>query len=413
MKILYVEPIADSFGHEGEYTAKLCQSLSRIGHEVILCTNRFFWQKYLQIPPGFRVIEVGGGRLALQKYLQLRHQWPIVFWYAFLRNSGRVLWHALMLMKSEMIDIVYVIDTDRVVMTILLRLWSLWHGSPVPIVLEIHAANFEVRQYHAGPARKLWKLMQVVLLRRVLGKEIRAIHALGEYHVGALRQQLSLDDRAIRVVAVTEGTEVREDACDKIMARSKLGLPSEPEFLVLMFGTIRKDKGVELALQAISRIQTQEVKFVLVGSLLEYSTAELEDRIVAECIKDSVICRFAYVTEEDMFLYFSAADAVVFPYRSFYQGGVGPLRKACAAGKLIIASEVADMGRIVKVNRMGLTFTPDDVDSMAEQLRKVLEMSAEERAQYEENARNFAYKNTWDSMAREITALFDEVIRGA
>jgi glycosyltransferase involved in cell wall biosynthesis len=413
MKILYVEPIADSFGHEGEYAAKLCQSLFHAGHEVILCTNRFHWEKYLQIPPGFRVIEVGGGSLALEKYLELRNQWPIVFWYAFLRNSGRVLLHALKLMKKEMVDIVYIIDTDRVVMAVLLRLWSLLIGYPAPIVLEIHAANFDVPQYNGGHARKLWKLVQVVLLKRVLGKEIKAIHALGEYHVRALTEQLSLDLRAIRVVAITEGTEVREDACDKLAARSKLGLPSEPAFLILMFGTIRKDKGVELALQALSRVQAQGAKLILVGSPLEYSATELEDRIVGERAKDSVICRFAYVSEDDMFLYFCAADAVVLPYRYFYQGGVGPLRKACAAGKLLIASEVADMGRIVKVNRMGLTFKPDDLDSLAEQLRKALGMSTEERALYEENARSFARRNTWHSMASQLATLFGEVIGGA
>lgn len=128
-------------------------------------------------------------------------------------------------------------------------------------------------------------------------------------------------------------------------ARRRLGLPSDIPIL-LFFGIIREYKGLKDILAAMPEIRARLEKAVLLvaGEFWEDKQPYLE-MIERLGIGDSVIIEDRYIPNEEVGLYFSAADALVAPYRKVT--GSGAVEMARGFGLPVIAAwEEAAQGTI-------------------------------------------------------------------
>lgn len=108
---------------------------------------------------------------------------------------------------------------------------------------------------------------------------------------------------------------------DKTEARKALKLPEDKK-LVLFFGLIRKYKGLDLLLDAFNELKAHpEIILVIAGEFYEDKQPYL-DLIEKYGIGNQVILHGKFIANEDVKLYFSAADLVALPYRSATQSGV-------------------------------------------------------------------------------------------
>lgn len=112
---------------------------------------------------------------------------------------------------------------------------------------------------------------------------------------------------------------------DKTYARKQLRIP-ENGYIFLFFGFIRKYKGLDLLLDALPLVQKsgQSIYLLIAG---EYYAGEDE---IKQQISDSpsaqmIIQHTHFIKNEEVALYFSAADCVIQPYRNATQSGVTPL----------------------------------------------------------------------------------------
>ena len=112
---------------------------------------------------------------------------------------------------------------------------------------------------------------------------------------------------------------------DKTAARKQLRIP-ENGYIFLFFGFIRKYKGLDLLLDALPLVQKsgQSIYLLIAG---EYYAGEDE---IKQQISDSpsaqmIIQHTHFIKNEEVALYFSAADCVIQPYRNATQSGVTPL----------------------------------------------------------------------------------------
>ncbi len=105
-------------------------------------------------------------------------------------------------------------------------------------------------------------------------------------------------------------------------ARRRLGLPLDVPIL-LFFGIIREYKGLKDVLAAMPEIRAQlgEMVLLVVGEFWEDKQPYLE-MIARLGIADSVIIEDRYIPNEEVGLYFSAADALVAPHRRVTGSGV-------------------------------------------------------------------------------------------
>jgi D-inositol-3-phosphate glycosyltransferase len=108
---------------------------------------------------------------------------------------------------------------------------------------------------------------------------------------------------------------------NKIEARKALVLPTDKQ-LVLFFGLIRNYKGLDMLLDAMNELKSNpNINLVIAGEFYEDKQPYL-DLIKKYGIENQVILHGKFIANEDVKLYFSAADLVALPYRSATQSGV-------------------------------------------------------------------------------------------
>ncbi len=106
-------------------------------------------------------------------------------------------------------------------------------------------------------------------------------------------------------------------------ARKSLGIP-DGVFVFLFFGFIRKYKGLDLLISAFELLKNENVCLVIAG---EYYAGEneIKDQIAHSPAKSKISEHTKFINDDEVGLYFSAANCVVQPYRNATQSGVTPL----------------------------------------------------------------------------------------
>ncbi|MES1220297.1 MAG: glycosyltransferase [Bacteroidota bacterium] len=140
-------------------------------------------------------------------------------------------------------------------------------------------------------------------------------------------------------------------------ARKKLALPvNEP--IVLFFGFIRKYKGLDLLLEAMSdkRIKKAGIKLLVAGEFYE-DAKQYEELIDKLGIRDQLILRTDFIQDSDVKYYLCSADAVIQPYRNATQSGVTPL--AYHFEKPMLVTNVGGLPSLVPNEKAGLVMEPE------------------------------------------------------
>ncbi|MGZ5191499.1 MAG: glycosyltransferase [Flavisolibacter sp.] len=157
------------------------------------------------------------------------------------------------------------------------------------------------------------------------------------------------------------------DVIPKNEARKILGLPQD-EKIILFFGFIRRYKGLDLLLNAMTddRIRKENIKLLIAGEFYE------DEKPYFELIKDhnldeQVILRTHFIPDNEVRNYLCSCDCVVQPYRSATQSGVTPL--AYHFEKPMIVTNVGGLPSLVPQEKSGLVCEPDPEDIASSILR--------------------------------------------
>lgn len=138
----------------------------------------------------------------------------------------------------------------------------------------------------------------------------------------------------------------RSEACNH------LSLNPECRYL-LFFGLIREYKGLDILLEAFSKVSTENLRLIVAGEFYE-SKEKYEPLFNA--LGDRVILHDRFITDEDVKYYFSAADAVVLPYKTATQSGVTQI--AYNFFTPMIVTDVGGLPEIVPDDKVGYVTPP-------------------------------------------------------
>jgi glycosyltransferase involved in cell wall biosynthesis len=148
-------------------------------------------------------------------------------------------------------------------------------------------------------------------------------------------------------------------------ARQQLGLdPDRP--VALFFGFVRAYKGLRFLLEAMPRVLAKMEMHLLVAGEFWDGKGEYQEIIERLGLGNSVTIVDRYVRNEEISIFFSAADVVVLPYVSVTQSAVVQL--AFAFGKPVITTAVGDLPDVVQHQRTGWVVPPADADALADAL---------------------------------------------
>lgn len=145
-------------------------------------------------------------------------------------------------------------------------------------------------------------------------------------------------------------------------ARERLGI-SPDEHVLLFFGFVRRYKGLRHLIKALPEVRAEiPVKLLVVGEFWE-DERPYRDLVRQLGLQDAVQFHSEYVPNEEMPIYFSAADGVVLPYLEATQSGVAQL--AVGFEKPMIATSVGGMPEAIVDGTTGLIVPPGDSKALS------------------------------------------------
>ena len=128
----------------------------------------------------------------------------------------------------------------------------------------------------------------------------------------------------------------------------------------MFFGQIKKVKGLEILLYAMSNIveMFDNVKLIIAGRVWKDDFTNYEILIKKLKLQSHLISHIRYIKNEEVDYYFKASDIVVLPYREIYQSGV--LLMAMSYKKPVIVSNIPGMTELISHGKNGLIFNNRD-----------------------------------------------------
>ena len=182
-------------------------------------------------------------------------------------------------------------------------------------------------------------------------------------------------------------------------ARRRLGLPLNVPVL-LFFGIVREYKGLKDILAALPEVQARlgEVVLLVAGEFWEDKQPYLET-VKRLGIDDSVIIEDRYIPNEEVPLYFSAADMLLAPYRCKTDSGVAQLARGFEMPYVTTST-----GEVCESAQGGVAFVPPgNGDALTRAIVRFIEAGRVDI--YSVNARGQDPTFAWDQLVAAIETI--------
>lgn len=242
----------------------------------------------------------------------------------------------------------------------------------------------------------------------------RILFQLGDHfivHTEPNRQQMKalyhVADSKISVIPHGSLDFHRKRGIRREAVRREMGLSHENR-VVLAFGAIRPYKGLDVAIEAFSKIvrEVPEARLLIAGRLWE-DWAPYSRRIRALNIQPFVITCLEYIPSGEVYRYFEAADLCIFPYRRF-DSQSGAAAAAVSFRKPMIVSNAGGLPDLVADPRC--IVPPGNGDALA---RAVIGCFKDpgRLAQMKAHAERVAEALSWPRIATETEAVYRRLLK--
>jgi glycosyltransferase involved in cell wall biosynthesis len=192
----------------------------------------------------------------------------------------------------------------------------------------------------------------------------------------------------------------------------------EGRFILLTFGLMNRNKGIEFVLEALPEVVERhpEVVYIVLGATHpEVKKREGEEyrlwlkRRVAELgLEDYVIFYDRYVDFDELCEFIGACDVYITPYQSKEQIVSGTLSYAVGTGKAIISTPYFYAEELLADGR-GKLVEFGNVKKLSETLIKLIENEAL-RHRMRKKAYKFGRQMTWQNIGKAYAELFEKII---
>jgi len=227
-----------------------------------------------------------------------------------------------------------------------------------------------------------------------------------EYMVSHVKWAFGLPEDKLVMVPNGVDTHVYEDVekQDLKSFRIKFALPEEK--IVLFVGRLVYEKGAHVLINAIPKVLGKiDAKFVIVGS--GYMKEQLSNIVRSMGLEHKVLFT-GFVEDETLLKLQKCADVSVVP-SLFEPFGIVAL-EAMAAKSPVVVSDTGGLSEIVEHDSTGVKVYPNNPDSLAWGITKVL-LDENYRNRIRENAyKKVQEKYDWDKIAQQTKRIYEAVL---
>jgi len=404
IRVLYVCPWAHWAGHPPYTAIKESAALVKAGAQVFLCTFRGIrGQKEPQIIPHRTVVSSWiGSLLGVLANLLLSLKINPMKGLAWFLEQFSTLFLAVKLRKTFKYDVIYLCDGDPFIFTpfllgLVFRHYR-WAVALAGIKALMSPSSLSHKLFYKLINAPVWK----PIYRSSLAKNQFTFVCPNKYVKDYFETNFLDGILSGRVSVIPLGVEQTASIAPQKEARRFLGLP-EDKVIFLNFGSLHLGKDIETVLAAISDIP--DVLLIHAGAVtvrMPLTTPqELLDLVQHYGVQNRVIIKDYYIPEEEKQYYFGAADATILSYKRDTLQTTSMLWEAAKFRSPTIASDVGELGELVKRYKVGLVFEAENATSLKRALSHFLSSSQSEKETMMSNYEKFGDEFSLDEWAQK------------
>ena len=377
-------------GDDPNYAFPLATALAKIGIEVDFIGNDGMQQPEIDNNPKINYLNLRGD----QSENAPGHQkvWRILRYYSrilkYTYSSDSKIFHLLWLNKF--------IYLDRTLINLFYKAFG------KKIVFTAHNINERARDGNDSFLNRFSLRIHYNLVNEII------VHT--EKMKEELKIRFGITDKKIIVIPFGLNFFIKRSGISTSDARKKLDLPAN-EKLILFFGRIARYKGLDILVRALPELINRKLNFKLViaGKInidAHDYWQQIQSEIDGQNLRDFIEPRIEYIPDDDIELFFNAADVLILPYRHIFQSG--PLFMSYYFGLPVIASNVGSFNQEIISKKNGLIFEVENPKSLSgrivtyfeSRMYKNLPDTRKEIIQHAES------KYSWDTNAQRISQLY-------
>lgn len=185
-------------------------------------------------------------------------------------------------------------------------------------------------------------------------------------------------------------------------AKTKLGLDPKKRTL-LFFGLVRSYKGLDLLLEAFKYLPADYE--LLVAGEVYGDEAPYRQQVAGHKVEARTHLHLRYIDDQEVPLFYSAADLNVLPYRSATQSGI--LAVALHFEVPVVATDTGGLREVVEQADIGLIAPAAEPEAIAGTIQQFFRDKAPEGMAA--NIRTYKDSHSWKEMARQIETFTAEL----
>ncbi|MFX1494804.1 MAG: glycosyltransferase family 4 protein, partial [Promethearchaeota archaeon] len=188
--------------------------------------------------------------------------------------------------------------------------------------------------------------------------------------------------------------------------KKKLGL--ENYDVILYVGRIAKGKGVDKLIKILNLIhkKSKRVKLVIIGGNAGY--LHVVNELIQKYNLSKHVLYLGYIPKENLPIYYSMADLVVYPSRQEIFGLV--LCEAMACGKAVIGSNIMGPSEIIIDGETGYTSDFNNIEDLCEKIIRLLDDKILLNQMGKKGLARVKRKFTWKKAAESHYELYKKVL---
>jgi glycosyltransferase involved in cell wall biosynthesis len=189
--------------------------------------------------------------------------------------------------------------------------------------------------------------------------------------------------------------------------------PPSPCLELLLFGAIRENKGVHLAIEAVQRLHRQgvPVRLTIAGRVLNRSESGYWERCRQSIVSgpEPIQVREEFIPDGELPDLFQRAHALLLPYTDFASDS-GVAFMALANGRAILATRAGGLGALLDTAG-GVVIEEATADGICDAIRKAVAMGPEELAQLGASGAQYVLNECgWPRVAEHTEQLYRALV---
>ena len=282
-----------------------------------------------------------------------------------------------------------------------IHILSLLHRLEIPFIVTLHTILKTPSYNEKAVLAEICKLANKIVVMSHIGIEF-------------LTTIYNVDKK--KIVYIEHG--VPDIQFDHFQSKKEFNL--ENKKVLLTFGFIGRNKGIETVINALPKVieKYPEVLYMILGkthpNVLRYSGEEyrnyLQHLVKRLKLNNHVIFLNEYISQKELFKYLSASDIYVTPYLNETQITSGTLSYAVGAGSAVVSTPYWHATELLADGR-GRLFNFNDSEGLSNILMELLD-KPDELKMLRKKAYNYGRKITWPKTGQKYIAIVNKILAG-